>query len=216
MARRACHVYAKPHHEANPNRSVSARDCIKGLFRDYGSFMRRLAPRRQDKHVMMTGEHIAEHFGRPVRAGSSCRTVHERSLSLNVVYTNPEATASALQAAESLARDLQATIHVRATVPVPSRISIATPLVSTPFLSQLLQDIVKRVGSAACQYVLHIYVCRNRIETLLRVLRPSSLIVIGGRRRIWPTAETRLSKAVAAAGHSVAFVDLKACRMEAR
>jgi hypothetical protein len=163
----------------------------------------------------MTGDHIAEHFGRPMQARSG-HGAHEQSLSLNVLYTNPEATAVALQTAESLARDLQATIHVRAMVSVPHRLSIDNPPVSTPFLVRLLREIVERFGSAARQYVLHIYVCRSRIDTLLRVLRPSSLIVIGGRRRLWPTAETRLSKEVAAAGHSVAFVDLKACRIEAR
>ncbi len=166
----------------------------------------------------MTGEHIAEHFGRPAQASlqTSGRAAHEQSFSVNVVYTDPAATALALQAAEALARDLQATIHLRAVVSVPRRLSIDNPPISTSFLVRLLRELVERFGSAARQYVLHIYVCRNRIDTLLRVLRPSSLIVIGGRRRIWPTAESRLSKAVAAAGHSVAFVNLTARRIEAR
>ena len=166
----------------------------------------------------MEGKHIAEHFGRPTAASlqTSGRTAHEQLLSVNVVYTDPEATALALQAAEALAQDLQPTIHVRAMVCVPHRLSLGYPLVSIPFLVGLLRDIVERVGSTTCQYVLHIYACRSRIDTLLRVLRPSSLVVIGGRRRLWPTAETRLSKVVAATGHSVAFVDLKTCRIEAR
>lgn len=166
----------------------------------------------------MTGEHIAEHFGRPTQSSlqTSGRTAHEQSFSVNVIYTDPAATALALQAAEALAQDLQATIHVQAVVCVPHRLSLEYPLVSIPFLGRLLRDIVEQVGSTTCQYILHIYACRSRIDTLLRVLRSSSLVVIGGRRRLWPTAETRPSKVVAAAGYSVAFVDLKAFRIEAR
>jgi len=81
---------------------------------------------------------------------------------------------------------------------------------SIQFLKRLIGDLVERVGSERSEYVLHIYLCRSRIETLLQVLRPPSLLVIGGRRRLWPTAESRLSKAAISAGHSVAFVDAKA------
>jgi hypothetical protein len=162
--------------------------------------------------VQLTGEHLAEHFGKVSGAFPQEPSSGEqaRSLSVNVVYTGPEATIAALRAADSLARDLSATVHIRAMIAVPHQLAIEFAFTSVQFLKQLLSDLVERVGSKHCEYVLHIYVCRSRIETLLRVLRPSSLVVIGGWRRLWPTAESRLSKAAISAGHSVAFVDVRA------
>ena len=160
----------------------------------------------------MNGEHIAEHFGRAARPSpdSTSSDGQVQSLSVNVIYTEPEGTAAALRAAESLARDLEATIHVRAMVCVPQRLPINCSNISISFLERLLCELVERFGSATCKYVVHIYVCRSRIDTLLRVLRPSSLLVIGGRRKLWPTAASRLAKTVSGAGHIVAFADLKA------
>lgn len=166
----------------------------------------------------MTGEHVAEHF-RTERRGfsqtSGCSTCAQ-SLSVNVVYTEQRATALAVQAADSLARDLRGSIHLRAMACVPRQLPIQCPLVSIPFLTSQLHKIVERFDSSTCQYVLHTYVCRSRIDTLLRVLPPSSLVVIGGRRRFWPTSEIRLAKALAAAGHTIVFVDLKAGYRESR
>ena len=178
--------------------------------------MRCLAHRREDKIVATTGDYIAEHFGKPIK-GRADRWGARESISLNVLYTNPEATAIA-PANCRITVSRSSSDYPRASYSVQFHIASRSTILSYPlhFLARLLREIVERFGSAARQYVLHIYVCRSRIDTLLRVLRPSSLVVIGGRRRIWPTAETRLSKAVAAAGHSVAFVDLKACQAEAR
>lgn len=162
--------------------------------------------------MQLKGEHLAEHFGRAYglsrqdpRAGDK-----SRPLSVNVVYTGRETTTAALRAADSLARDLSATVHIRAIIAVPRQLAIELAFTSVQFFKQLISNLVERAGSRSCEYVLHIYVSRSRIETLLRVLQPASLLVIGGRRRLWPTAESRLSKAAISAGHSVAFVDVKA------
>lgn len=133
-----------------------------------------------------------------------------RRLSINVVYTGPDTTLPALRAVDSLARDLSATVHIRAMVTVPRQLAMDFAFTSVQFVKGLLTDLVERVGSGHCEYVLHIYLCRSRVETLLRVLRPSSLLVIGGRRRLWPTAARRLAKAAVSAGHSVAFIDARA------
>jgi len=162
--------------------------------------------------VPLTCEHLAEHFGK-----GSGRSLQEsdsgspaRLLSVNIVYTGPQTTLPALRAADSLARDLRATVHIRAMISVPRQLAMEFAFSSIQFLKRLIGDLVERVGSERSEYVLHIYLCRSRIETLLQVLRPPSLLVIGGRRRLWPTAESRLSKAAISAGHSVAFVDAKA------
>ena len=162
--------------------------------------------------MQLTGEHLAEHFGKvsnpPPQEPNSGEQA--RSLSVNVVYTGPETTITALRAADSLARNLSATVHIRAFIAVPHQLAIEFAFSSVQFLKDLLTDLVERVGTQHCEYVLHIYVCRSRIETLLSVLRPSSLVVIGGRRHLLPTIESRLSNAAVSAGHSVAFVHAKA------
>ena len=154
------------------------------------------------------GNNVAEHYGKVPNLYPHEEESH--LLSINVVYTRPETTITALRAVESLAGDLSATIHIRAMIAVPRQLALDLAFTSVEFLKRLLTDLVERIGSTGCAYVLHIYVCRNRIETLLRVLRPSSLLVVGGHRRLWPTAESRLSKAAISAGHSVAFVDASA------
>lgn len=160
----------------------------------------------------LTGEHLAEHLGRV--SGLSLQGPDSgapiRPLSVNVVYTGPETTLPALRATLSLIRDLSAIVHIRAMIAVPRQLAMEFAFSSIQFLKRRICDLVERVGSRHCEYVVHIYVCRSRIETLLSVLRPASLLVIGGRRRLWPTAESRLSKAAISAGHSVAFVDAKA------
>jgi len=162
--------------------------------------------------VQFIGEHLAEHFGivSTLSPQEPYTGKQAQPLSVNVVYTGPETTITALRAADSLARALSATVHIRAIIAVPRQLAVEFAFTSVRFLKGLISDLVEQVGSRSCEYVLHIYVCRSRIKTLLRVLRPASLLVIGGRRRLWPTAESRLAKAATSAGHSVAFVDVKA------
>ena len=163
--------------------------------------------------MQTVGEHLAEHFGRTLESSKQeprSETAQTQPMSVNVVYTSPEATAIALRAADSLALDLNATVHIRAMITVPRLLAIEFAFTYVQLFKRLISELVERFGSKRCEYVLHIYICRSRIETLLRVLQPSSLLVIAGRQRLWPTAESRLSRAAISAGHSVAFVDAKA------
>ena len=155
--------------------------------------------------MQLSGEYISEHLGT-----TSPGEILSQSLSLNVVYTSPESTAVALSAAASLAEDMEPTIHVRAMIPVPRQHPIDYAFGAAQAITRVVSDLLQRVGIDRCKYVLHVYICRNRIDTLLTVLRPSSLLVIGGRKRLWPTLETRISRIMRSAGHSVAFVDGKA------
>jgi hypothetical protein len=49
--------------------------------------------------------------------------------------------------------------------------------------------------------------CRDRVETLRKVLKPHSLVVIGGRRSWWPTPENRLARQLRRSGHEVVFAE---------
>jgi len=130
-------------------------------------------------------------------------------LEVNVIFTDPQATVAALKAAGALARDLGACIQVRAAIPVPYTLPLEKPPVSVGFLQSLLYRLVSRSDLHTFEPSVHLYICRDRIETLVRVLGPNSLVVISGREHWWPSAERRIAKALRSKGHRVVFVGLK-------
>jgi hypothetical protein len=131
------------------------------------------------------------------------------SLEVNVIFTDPEATATALKFAESFARDLGACIRLRAAIIVPMRLPLDQPPVSVRFAEELLSDLACQLEQDAFQPTVHLYVCRDWAGTLVQVLKPNSLIVIGGREHRWPTPASRMSRILRAKGHRVLFVDLR-------
>ena len=132
-----------------------------------------------------------------------------RRLEVNVIFTDPQATAAALKTAGSLARDLGACIRVRAAIAVPYGLPLEKPPVSAGFIEELLSDLVCRLELDTFEPSVHLYLCRDQIETLLHVLSPNSLVVIGGRMHWWPTAERRAAKALRSKGHRVVFIGMK-------
>ena len=130
-------------------------------------------------------------------------------LEVNVIFTDPQATIAALKTAGSFARDLGACIRVRAAIAVPYALPLDKPPVSAGFIEELLSDLVCRLELDAFEPSVHLYLCRDQVETLLQVLSPNSLVVIGGRKHWWPTAERREARALRSKGHRVVFVSLK-------
>src|ERR1035437_2021315 len=130
-------------------------------------------------------------------------------LEVNVIFTDPQATVAALKTAGSLARDLGACIRVRAAITVPYALPLDKPPVSAGFIEDLLSDLLCRLDLDALEPSVHLYVCRDQVEALLQVLTRNSLVVIGGRKHWWPTAERRVAKALRSKGHRVVFVSLK-------
>jgi hypothetical protein len=128
---------------------------------------------------------------------------------VNVIFTDPQATAAALKTAGSLARDLGACIRVRAAIAVPYALPFDKPPVSVRFTEGLLSDLVCRLELGPFEPSVHLYLCRDQVETLLQALRPNSLVVIGGRKHWWPTAERRMARALRSKGHRIVFVGLK-------
>jgi alkylated DNA repair dioxygenase AlkB len=52
-----------------------------------------------------------------------------------------------------------------------------------------------------------ICLCRDRWEALEVLLEPRSLVVLGGRKRWWPTRESRLAQKLRRAGHEVILTE---------
>jgi hypothetical protein len=151
---------------------------------------------------------IVNHRGRSIDCGSA-EGVAAESLEVNVIFTEPSATAAALEATESFARELGACIRLRAAIVVPWQLPLDQPPVSVSFFERALRDFAGQREQNAPDCTVHLYICRNWIDTLSEVLTPSSLVVIGARKHWWPTAEDRMARSLRAQGHRVALVDFR-------
>jgi len=129
-------------------------------------------------------------------------------LEVNVIFTDPVATAAALKRAESFARDLGACIRLRAGIVVPMTLPLDQPPVSVRFTEEILSNIVDVLEQDVFQATVHLYICRDWAGTLLQVLTPNSLVVIGGRKHWWPTPASRICRILRAKDHRVVFADL--------
>jgi hypothetical protein len=59
---------------------------------------------------------------------------------------------------------------------------------------------------SAVETAVHHYLCRDRRSVLTAVLKPRSIVFIGGAKRWWPTPEMRLARKLSRSGHEVIFV----------
>ena len=134
------------------------------------------------------------------------RESHPEPLEVNVIFTDLGTTAVALRAAESLAHGLGACIRLRAGIAVSRGLPLDRPQVSTEFFRELLCRLVAQPELDGLQISIHLYICRDWTRTLRQVLKPNSLVVLGGRERWWPTGATRLAKMLQTEGHRVTLV----------
>jgi hypothetical protein len=125
-------------------------------------------------------------------------------LNVTVLFTTIEGTQAALRTAATLANRLGA----RITLVVPEVVSYHLPLNAPPVLHDWN---VKRFRALAAESqvetAVRFYLCRDRDETLERNLKPHSLVVLGGTKRWWPTAESRLAGRLRGLGHEVIFAE---------
>jgi hypothetical protein len=125
-------------------------------------------------------------------------------LNIAVVFTTVEATLPALRKAGVLANSLGA----RVTLLVPQVVPYPLPLETPPVLVDFNE---RRFRLIACQSPVEtkvrIFLCRDRLEILNSVLSPRSLVVVGGRRRWWPTAERWLARKLRTLGHEVVYTE---------
>ena len=135
-----------------------------------------------------------------VSAPVSAPEILRPELEVNVVYTRLPGAAETLHAASGLARGLGArvTVHVPQVIPYP--LELKAPPVSVQFAEQQLLALA---GEQPVETTIQMYLCRDLTETIRRVLKPDSVVVIGGRKRWWPTPEQRLAAILRRDGHHV-------------
>jgi hypothetical protein len=140
----------------------------------------------------------------PLPGYSAPQAIEEAESRLNVVvvFTSVESTLAALRKAGALADRLSG----RITLLVPQIVPFPLPLTSPPVLLDWNEDRFRVIANESpVETAVWIYLCRDRLETLRTVLSPRSLVVVGGHKRWWPTAEKRLARQLGRTGHEVIF-----------
>ena len=128
----------------------------------------------------------------------------QATLNIAVVFTSIESTLSALRKAASLASGLHACIMLIVPQVVPYPLPLTSPPVSPEFTTRQFRVLTEQ---SPVETTTRIYLCRDRLDTLLQVLEPHSLVVVGGRRRWWPTADELLARQLRRVGHKVVFAE---------
>ena len=121
-------------------------------------------------------------------------------LSVCVVFTSVPATLLALKRAASLASSLNARITLVVPQLVPYPLPLTSPPVLLDFNERRFRVIVSKIPVPT---TVRVYLCRDQLDALALALPPRCLVVVGARRRWWPTRETRLASKLRHAGHDV-------------
>ena len=128
----------------------------------------------------------------------------ESRLNIGVIFTSVPETLAALRRAGELASRLNAriTLVVAQVVPYPA------PLESPPVLIEFNENRFRVIASeSAVETTVRVHLCRDRWEALKLILQPRSLVVLGGRRRWWPTEESGLARKLRRGGHQVILTE---------
>jgi len=151
----------------------------------------------------VVGKILAPADGRP-----QCPAIEEAEsrLNISVVFTAVESTLAALKHAGDMAANLGARISLVVPQVVPYPVPLNRPPVLVEFSERSFRVIA---GQSRVETNVVVYLCRDRMETLKAVLKPHSLVIVGGRKRWWPTAEKRLAAKLRRVGHEVIFSEME-------
>jgi hypothetical protein len=142
-------------------------------------------------------------LGQRLIAQETAEANGKSQLEINVVFTNTEGTLAALKLAGDLACNLSPRIKVLVAQAVPLAFPLTRPPVSIRFTEQRLLEIAHRGVQGPLDTAVRLYLCRDPRQVLTRVLKPKSLVIIGGKRRWWPTEQSKLAKMLRSQGHQV-------------
>jgi hypothetical protein len=128
----------------------------------------------------------------------------DREVEVTVIFTSVTATLAAIHRAGVLLNGLNGRISLVSAQSVPYPLSLESPAVSLDFNKQRLIDIA---SESPIETTVHLYLCRWRLETLALALKPGAVVVIGARKRWWPTWETRIARRLERCGFQVVLLE---------
>lgn len=120
------------------------------------------------------------------------------------LFTSLEPTIAALRVANELAAKLGASVRLVHFKSVDSRVDAAE---AAPALDVETDFVASRLKSEGVDASVRVYICRDPRQAMPMAFKRRSLIVVGDRRRLWPTRAERFYRALVDAGHYVLFVD---------
>jgi hypothetical protein len=123
---------------------------------------------------------------------------------ITVIFTSIEATLSALREAGHLAGRLNARLALIVPQIVPYPLPLTSPPVSHEFNKKRFRVMA---GDSRVETKVRICMCRDRDVALEAVLKPHSLVVIGGHGHWWHDPEKRLAHRLRRAGHKVVLAE---------
>jgi len=152
----------------------------------------------------------------PAPGHSTIDVEAEQKLDISVVFTTVDATLAALKEACNLASNLGA----RITLVVPQVVAYPVPLQTPPVLVEFNENRFRVLASnSPVETSVKIYLCRDRLETLLQVLSPGTIVVLGGQKRRWPwwlTKDERLARRLRLTGYEVLYKEVVSKKKDAQ
>ena len=133
------------------------------------------------------------HDGGPGLQGSVC-----------VLFTSTDQTLKALEKACELAKSFSGRVSVVATPIVPFPLPLDEPPIPSKFI---IGRFAEQAGQFQANISILTYLCRDRLEALKRILPHNSIIIIGVRRKWWPTYDERLAQTLRRAGYAVLLLE---------
>jgi hypothetical protein len=127
----------------------------------------------------------------------------DSELSVFVVFTSINWTLKALEKAREIARPLGANIELAAVQVVPFPLPLDKPPVPMEFVVRRFEEKANELPGGT---QVSAYLCRNPMEALKQILTPHCPVVIGIKRRWWPTRDERLARNLRRAGYNVMSV----------
>ena len=85
---------------------------------------------------------------------------------------------------------------------VPYPLPLSEPQINPEFTGDRIRAMLSQHPGVDVEVCL----CHEKLNAPLAVLKPHSLILIGGRTRFWPTEENRIARDLRRRGHEVVFV----------
>jgi hypothetical protein len=153
---------------------------------------------------MQAAIHFREPAGIRVTDAEPVRINSEPELSVFVVFTSIDWQLKALEKAQDVARSLGSGIAVIALQVVPFPLPLDRPPVPIAFAARRLEEKSSEISGRA---KITVYLCRDPLEALQRILNPKCPVVMGIRKKWWPTRDERLARKLRRAGYEIILVD---------
>jgi hypothetical protein len=139
-----------------------------------------------------------------IRAVEPPRISPEPELSVFVVFTSMNGTPKALEKAREMAQSLGAKVAVVAMQVVPFPLPLDEPPVPMGFTIGRFEEMARELSEKP---KVSGYLCRDPLEALKGILKPNCPVVMGIKKKWWPTSDERLARQLRRAGYNITLVE---------